>query len=188
MSRSSLSRVIVQEGEEEEEERFVEARCRTGSNGANYPLSTSAPMRRFNWKRKMPIRALTRSPRLGTRARPTLWLRKGRLATTTGLRKKRNSAKRPRFVSLSPIVLRPAASARESCAAPREKREHNRSVDSWDRDEEKGDGPGPSYQGPEQPVPSTSRPADTPEFANWRFDDARCLTSLGVSSSGGCSL
>ena len=44
----------------------------------------------------MSVRALTRSPWLGTRACPTtLWLRKGRLAATTHLRKKRNTAKRP---------------------------------------------------------------------------------------------
>ena len=56
------------------------------------------------------------------------WLRKGRLAASADLRKKRNTAKRPCFVSLSPIVSRLAATVRRRVAATTGgKRERTRS-------------------------------------------------------------
>ena len=114
----------------------------------------------------MSVRALTRSPWLGTRACPTtLWLRKGRLAATTHLRKKRNTAKRPTvfrlFVPDRPAIgsLRSTESRGDQAGKERE-RERENGIErrrgrrcSWDRFEQKGAGPdrstaAPSYQSP----------------------------------------
>ena len=86
----------------------------------------------------MSVRALTRSPWLGTRACPTtLWLRKGRLAATTHLRKKRNTAKRPTvfrlFVPDRPAIgsLRSTESRGDQAGKERERERERDRTSSW---------------------------------------------------------